>query len=41
MTGKFLVSNYANMSNFYPLKVVGRGSETQLKVDEKINKITY
>ena len=23
-----------NMSNFHPLEVVGRGSETQLQVDE-------
>ena len=26
--------------NFHPLKVVGRGSETQLQVDENLNKIT-
>ena len=26
------------MSNFEPLKIVGRGSETQLQVGENINK---
>ena len=25
------------MSNFHPLEVVGRGSETQLQVGEKLN----
>ena len=25
------------MANFHPLEVVGRGSETQLRVDEKLN----
>ena len=25
------------MSNFHPLEVVGRGSETQLLVDENVN----
>ena len=29
------------MSNFHPLEVVGRGSETQLQVGENFNKITY
>ena len=29
--------NKIYMSNFHPLEVVGRGSETQLQVDEKIN----
>ena len=29
-----------NMSNFHPLEVVGRGSETQLQVGENLNKIT-
>ena len=29
------------MSNFNPLKVVGRGSETQLQVDENLNKETW
>ena len=29
------------MSNFHPLEVVGRGSETQLPVDENLNEITY
>ena len=28
------------MSNFQPLEVVGRGSETQLKVTENLNKLT-
>ena len=28
------------MSNFHPLVVVGRSSETQLEVDEKENSIT-
>ena len=27
---------YPNMSNFRPLEVVGRGSETQLQAGEKI-----
>ena len=26
-----------NMSNFYPLEVVGRGSETQLQVGQNLN----
>ena len=26
------------MSHFHPLKVVGRGSETQLQVSENLNK---
>ena len=36
---KCLVSNQANISNFFPLKVVGRGSETQHQVVENLNKI--
>ena len=28
------------MSHFYPLEVVGRGSETQLQVGENLNTIT-
>ena len=28
------------MSNFHPLEVVDRGSETQLQVGEKLNKLT-
>ena len=28
------------MSNFHPLEVVGRGSETQLQVGENLNKRT-
>ena len=27
------------MSNFHPLEVVGRGSETQLQVDENLIKL--
>ena len=27
--------------NFYPLEVVGRGSETQLQVGENLNYLTY
>ena len=30
-----------NMSNFHPLEVVGRGSETQLLVGENLNYLTY
>ena len=30
------VSNETHTSNFDPFKVVGRGSETQLQVDENI-----
>ena len=26
---------------FYPLEVVGRGSETQLEVGENLNEVTY
>ena len=29
------------MSNFHPLEVVGRGSETQLQVGGNLNKMTY
>ena len=29
------------MSNFHPLEVVGRGSETQLQVGEKVADMTY
>ena len=28
------------VSNFHPLEVVGRGSETQLQVGENLNKLT-
>ena len=28
------------MSNFHPLEVVGRGSETQIQVGENFNKLT-
>ena len=34
---KCLVSNQTQISNFHPLEVVGRGSETQLQVGEKLN----
>ena len=34
---KCLVSNYTNISNFKPLEVVGRGSETQLQVAGNLN----
>ena len=30
----FMVSKKTNLSNFHPLEVVGRGSETQLQVAE-------
>ena len=33
----YIFSNSKNMSNFHPLEVVGRGSETQLQVDENLN----
>ena len=29
------------MSNFNPLSVVGRGSKTQLKMGENLNRLTY
>ena len=29
------------MSHFHPLEVEGRGSETQLQVDEKLNLLKY
>ena len=32
-----LVLNQTHMSNFYPLEVLGRGSETQLQVGENLN----
>ena len=37
---KYLSSNSTNMGNFWPLEVVGRGSETQLQVAENLNKLT-
>ena len=38
---KCLVTNIKiNMSNFHPLEVVGRGSETKLQVGENLNKVT-
>ena len=36
---KCVFSNLTYMSNFQPLEVVDRGSETQLKVVENLNKI--
>ena len=38
---KYLVSNSTNISNFHPLEVAGRGSETQLQVAENLNKLTW
>ena len=29
------------MGNIHPFEVVDRGSETQLKVDENLNKLTW
>ena len=37
---KHFILNYTNMSNFHALEVVGRSSETQLRVVENVNKIT-
>ena len=37
---KCSVSNIINMSNFHPLEVVGRGSETQPEVGANLNKLT-
>ena len=34
---KCLVSISTNMSNYHPLQVVGRGSQTQLQVGENLN----
>ena len=34
---KCLVSYSTNISNYHPLEVVGRGSETQLQVGENLN----
>ena len=34
---KGLVANLINKSNFHPLEVMGRGSETQLQVGENLN----
>ena len=33
---QMLIQNKTNMSNFHPLGVVDRGSETQLQVDENL-----
>ena len=38
-TFKIWVAHFTNMSNFHPLEIVGRGSETQPQVGEKFNKI--
>ena len=32
-----MFSNQTNISNFHPLEVVDRGSETQLQVGENLN----
>ena len=37
---EYFVSKETNVSNFHPLEVVGRGSETQLQVSENLNKLT-
>ena len=37
----FVLKLKNNMSNFQPLDVVGRGSETQLQVSENLNKLTW
>ena len=34
-----LVFKHQDLSNFHPLEVVGRGSETQLQVSENLNDI--
>ena len=34
---QFLDPNKTNMSNYHPPDVVGRGSETQLQVGDKLN----
>ena len=34
-----MVLNLTDMCDFHPLEVVGRGSETQLRVGEKLNKM--
>ena len=36
----FYFEFYKSMSHFYPLEVVGRGSETQLQEDAKLDIIT-
>ena len=36
---KCLVSNQTSMSDFRPLEVVARGSETQRQVGENLNEI--
>ena len=38
---KSVVSNQTYTSNFHPLEVVGRGSETQHQVGGNINKVTW
>ena len=37
---KYMCSDQTNMSNFRPLEVVGRDSETQLQVGANLKKIT-
>ena len=39
-TCKCLVSNKTNMGNFHALEIVDRGSETQPKEVENLNKLT-
>ena len=36
-----IVTNSINMTIFYTLEVVGRGSEARLQVSEKINYLTW
>ena len=31
---------FKKLRNFHPFEIVGRGSETQLQMDEKLNKLT-
>ena len=38
---QIFVLKFTNMSHFQPLEVVGRCSETQLQVGEKLNKLTW
>ena len=37
---KYVFPNEKNTSNFHPLDVVGRGSETQFQGDENLNQTT-
>ena len=40
MVCKYLCSNSTTISNFQPLEVVGRGSETKHQVAENLNKLS-